>query len=202
MNERGDEWRRVWCDCLTKSTLKLISSIRRLRLLLKTHAISYLPTVLLPCLCAEIVSTHTPMLCWITEAVALPWSRTPFPFTTKVNNHTVHNTISSWFSGNILKCTPTRLKQPYRLLHPQRQPANMTHFPYENDEVMQLYFLLWSPSWARGKYLTLTTIPKRRDNTIPLKNTNHCRSFSKQAFLSTPTEFFETVTSTARSVNA
>lgn len=109
MNERGDEWRRVTCDCLTKSALKLISSIWRLRLLLKTHAISYLPTVLLPCLCAEIVSTHTPMLCGITEAVALPWSRTSSPFTTKVNNHTVRTIISSWFSGNILKCTPTRL---------------------------------------------------------------------------------------------
>jgi len=109
MNEREDEWRRVSCDCLTKSTLKLISSIWRLRLLLKTYAISYLPTVLLPCLCAETVSTHTPILCGITEAVALPWSRTPSPFTTKVNNHTARNIISSWFSDNILKCTPTRL---------------------------------------------------------------------------------------------
>jgi hypothetical protein len=109
MNERGDEWRRAKCDCLTKSTLKLISSISRLRLLLKTHAISYLPTVLLPYLCAEIVSRHTPMLCGITEAVALPWSRTLSPFTTKVNNHTVRNIISSWFSGNIFKRTPTRL---------------------------------------------------------------------------------------------
>jgi len=43
---------------------------------------------------------------------------------------------------------------------------------------------------------------KERDDTIPLKNTNHCRSFSKNAFLSTSTQFFETVTSTAHSVNA
>jgi hypothetical protein len=108
MNEREDEWRRVRCNRLTKSTIEPISSIWRLRLLLKTRAINYLPMVLLPCLCRDCIYTHAHALrdywsCGITMV------KNALSFHDQGQQSYIRNIISFWFSGNILKCTPTRL---------------------------------------------------------------------------------------------